>query len=268
MRKNFMISILVGTVILGYTLVSLIGLEAARQTEQQQDGGRTADLVDVITGQEAEIDQLETSIEEIRQVIDDQRDLLSEDVGRLTTMRTNLENNRIFAGLSPIEGPGLVVVLNDNVAKAEAAKRALGPAFNPNDYLIHDKTLLYLINELKAARPEAVSINGQRLVTGSNIRCVGTVVLVNDTRLSPPYEISLVGDPLTLENVLRNAEEYQLLISREFPVTYNTPDVVEIPRYRGNYTPSIMEPYRPAENTSTAPAAFMDPSLDIGGESQ
>ena len=70
---------------------------------------------------------------------------------------------------------------------------------DPNRYIIHYENLLYLVNDLRNAGAEGISINGQRIVVSSEIRCVGNVILVNTTRLAPPFEISAIGDPKALE---------------------------------------------------------------------
>jgi len=268
MNKKFVIWILTLTGVLGYLLVSLYTFEAARQKEQ--DKNRNTDLVEVITNQEAEIELLEVSIEETRLSIDEQRRQQTEGVGRLNSLRASLDNARLFSGLTELTGKGLVVTVNDNLAKAELAKQNQGAGYNPNDFLIHDKNLLYLVNELKSAQPDGISINGQRLVTDSNIRCVGTVVLVNDTRLSPPYIISLVGNPEQLKSALDSSEEYQFLISQDFPVTWVSAEQVVLPPYRGNYAPAVMQPLRQESNVQHQvddPAYLDDASDNEEGES-
>ena len=52
-----------------------------------------------------------------------------------------------------------------------------------------------MLNLLWLAGAEAVSLNGERVVATTSIYCVGSTILVNDTRLSPPYEFLAIGDP-------------------------------------------------------------------------
>ena len=103
---------------------------------------------------------------------------------------------RMAAGYVPVEGPGLIVTIDDS-------KRPIKPGENPNLYLIHDDDILKVINELWAAGAEAISINEQRLVIGSEIRCAGPTLSVNNARYSPPYEIRAIGDPKTLDTALK-----------------------------------------------------------------
>lgn len=107
-----------------------------------------------------------------------------------------LTKARAAAGLLPVKGPGLVVTLNDSV-------NALQPGEDPNQYLIHDKDLLTVVNELRAAGAEAIAINGQRLLASSEIRCAGTTILVNVTKIAPPFVITAIGDPNLMESSLK-----------------------------------------------------------------
>lgn len=107
-----------------------------------------------------------------------------------------ITNLRAKAGELAMEGPGVKVTLDDSTVASK-------PGDNANLYIIHDDDLLRLINELRAAGAEALSINQERLLDISEIRCAGPTVSVNNNRFSPPYEIVAIGDPKTLESALR-----------------------------------------------------------------
>ena len=102
---------------------------------------------------------------------------------------------KIQACVTALQGEGIVVKMDDSTRVAKSGE-------NPNLYLIHDDDLLRVINELKAAGAEAISINGQRLIATSEIRCAGPTLSVNNVRSSPPYEIHAVGDKKSLENAI------------------------------------------------------------------
>ncbi len=107
-----------------------------------------------------------------------------------------LEELRLRSGMAPLEGPGIIVTIDDSKIKSKAGD-------NQNLYIIHDDDLLKVINELRAAGAEAISVNGQRLVATSEIRCAGPTLSVNNVRSAPPYEIRAIGDGATLENALK-----------------------------------------------------------------
>ena len=126
----------------------------------------------------------------LRQLQEVQNSTISE------ALTKDAEMFRMAAGYVSVQGPGLIVTIDDS-------KRPMKPGENPNLYLIHDDDILKVINELWASGAEAISINEQRLVIGSEIRCAGPTLSVNNARYSPPYEIRAIGDPKTLEASLK-----------------------------------------------------------------
>ena len=81
--------------------------------------------------------------------------------------------------------------------------KAPSPSDEDNSaYIVHDSDLRDIVNELCAAGAEAVSINSERIVSTSSIRCVGNTILVNNKRCAPPFEIKAIGDSSTLESGL------------------------------------------------------------------
>lgn len=106
------------------------------------------------------------------------------------------ERLQLLAGTTAVEGAGIEVVLDDSAIPKKANE-------NPNLYIIHDEDLLRVLNELRAAGAEAISMNDQRIVAMSEVRCAGPTVSVNNIRSAPPYVIKAIGAPKTLTSALR-----------------------------------------------------------------
>ena len=97
------------------------------------------------------------------------RELLQEEVNSLRSsfdeisagpddaeLKEQLDRARILAGVTELRGPGVEVTLNDS-------NIALKPGENPNLYVLHDEDVLRVLNEIRAAGAEALSLNGERL---------------------------------------------------------------------------------------------------------
>ena len=114
------------------------------------------------------------------------------------------------------------------------------PNDDPNRYVIHYENLLYIVNDLRNAGAEGISINGQRIVVSSEIRCVGNVIMVNTTRLAPPFEISAIGNPTALEEAINSSSTYQQLALSGFPTSYKATNVhskdIVLPAYTGSFS--------------------------------
>lgn len=148
------------------------------------------------------------------------------------------ENIRMGAGAVALEGKGIIIVVDDS-------KRLSKVGDNPNLYLIHDEDLLKVINELWAAGAEAISINEQRLIATSEIRCAGPTLSVNNTRYSPPYEIRAIGEPQTLENSLKmRGGVIETLQFWGIQVSVKKQDLIEIPAYKGTFRFEYAKPVK------------------------
>ena len=75
--------------------------------------------------------------------------------------------------------------------------------YNDGYGIVHDTYLLTILNELRASGAEALSINDERILATSEIRCAGPTVSINNTKLAAPFEIKAIGNADTLENALR-----------------------------------------------------------------
>ncbi|MFA4886020.1 MAG: DUF881 domain-containing protein [Desulfotomaculaceae bacterium] len=116
---------------------------------------------------------------------------------RDSELKEELDMARVLAGVTELSGPGVEVTLNDS-------NISLKPGDNPNLYVLHDEDVLRVLNEIRAAGAEAISINGQRLLSNTEIRCTGpTIVLNKNKRLAPPYVITAIGNPDTLEGSIK-----------------------------------------------------------------
>lgn len=149
-----------------------------------------------------------------------------------------LDAIQMSAGLYAVAGPGVVVTIDDSKRQSKAGE-------NPNLYLIHDDDMLKVINELWAAGAEAMSINGQRLIDRSEIRCAGPTLSVNNVRYSPPYEITAIGDPKNLENALRmRGGVVETLQFWGIQLSIKTVEQVEIPAYKGPLKYEFAQPIK------------------------
>ncbi|HBQ64825.1 MAG TPA: hypothetical protein DD727_07890 [Clostridiales bacterium] len=96
-----------------------------------------------------------------------------------------LDRLKLMAGLTSVKGPGLSVIINDATQSSRV---------NPNDSIVHYRDLLAVLNVLKTAGAQALSVNGQRIIAASEVVCTGPTVRINKYRYSVPYEIKAVGD--------------------------------------------------------------------------
>jgi uncharacterized protein YlxW (UPF0749 family) len=154
----------------------------------------------------------------------------AEDAGMRDSFSEELESVRALAGLTQLRGPGVEVVLDD------ASQVPSG--VDPNACLIHDYDLAATVNALLVGGAEAVSINDERILPITAVRCAGNTILVNSTRVGAPYTVRAIGDPEELESALREDEAAGPVLE-SYPQAYGLQAKVErrdemvLPAYRG-----------------------------------
>ncbi|MGM9998387.1 MAG: DUF881 domain-containing protein [Candidatus Bruticola sp.] len=225
--KTWQIPVAVACIILGIMVGLQYRANSASTPIQVDDRRKMLELVRTL---EAERNKMSAEISELRSRIADM-ETASTRIGIVgKQIQEQLNNSRIEAGLTGMKGPGIVVVLSDSPRT---------PPINtdPYFYIVHDVDLTALVNELWSAGAEAVSINEQRIVTRTSIRCVGPTVLVNGVRIAAPYTVKGIG-PGDLETALRMPggflDSMAALIGNGGQVSISRVDEVTIMPYEGS----------------------------------
>ena len=146
-------------------------------------------------GLSAENQELKTQIENYRQ------QLSAEENNSDELLRADLGKTEMFAGLTDVAGSGIIIEIKD--ASNVQSGTVDGFVMDKNFGIVHDDQLLMFLNELRASGAEALSLNDERIIATSEIRCAGPTVSVNNTKCAAPFVIRAIGDPDTLESALR-----------------------------------------------------------------
>lgn len=111
------------------------------------------------------------------------------------TMEKELEDINMLLGLTDVKGNGVIVTLDDNKQIDEQKVLSI------DQYLIHDTNILRVVNELKSAGAEAISVNDLRITNITSITCVGPVIKIDGERVAAPYIIKAIGFPESLMSI-------------------------------------------------------------------
>ena len=163
------------------------------------------------------------------------------DTARLKTLSRDLANAQFLAGLTDVKGPGVIVTMDDS--KLPYPKDA--PPGLPPQNIIHDTDIGQVVNELKAAGAEAISINDQRLVAVSPIRCAGPTIFINNTPQTPPYVIKAIGDPKVLLTAINLPGGMASIFKGFDPAMFKSEKAAKpllIPAYAGGIEPKYARP--------------------------
>lgn len=145
-------------------------------------------------------------------------------------IKNQLDKNKLILGKLSVEGEGIRIVLND--ASSTFNAHSIGKDYR--SMLIHDNDIFMIMNDLKNAGAEAISINGQRIISGTGIFCGGPFMNVNGIKLPSPFYIDAIGNKEALqEYMLRDENFLKFLMIRGIKVKLSTAENIRIPAYVG-----------------------------------
>lgn len=111
-------------------------------------------------------------------------------------VREQLASAQLNAGLTELKGPGIRIILDDSRTEERNAD-------DPYYYVIHEEYIRQLVNWLWNGGAEGISVNGQRIMSNTEVFCSGSFIQINQTRQMPPYIIEAVGDVNHLQSALK-----------------------------------------------------------------
>ena len=136
-------------------------------------------LKDQIFALNSEIDKLSNKLEKTEKHLEIVRDEAANNDSSNKEKSQLIKKYTIAAGYTDVYGEGIRIkyIPAENTYKADITK-----------------DLIDIVNELKNAGAEAISINNQRLINTSSIEMVKNKIIVNDTEINSVYTIEAIGN--------------------------------------------------------------------------
>jgi uncharacterized protein YlxW (UPF0749 family) len=153
--------------------------------------GRYTDLASLVSADAQQYDGLKNHVTSLSHQVE----ALSETVNNKHVVAMDRQADRMKgpAGLLPVSGPGVTVTLSDAHHSIDQ-----NTPDNLNLLLVHQQDIQAVVNAMWKGGADAVTIQGQRVVTTTGIRCIGNSVQLQGVPYGQPYVISAVGDPTSL----------------------------------------------------------------------
>ena len=143
-------------------------------------------------------------------------------------INNELQQVNMSLGKTDVQGSGIEVILTDTNNEEI-------PKINADD-------LLVIVNALKLAGAEAISINDERIINMSDVVDVDTYIKVNGNRILSPYIIKAIGNLTYLESqLIGNGGYVDDLRKSGCDVKIQKYDNVEILKYNGEIKTKYIE---------------------------
>ncbi len=238
-----------------FLLCAILGAMLALSVRTQQAVTHVAALTgtDILLRQ---VDDLKRTVQAQQSQITKYENGASSNSAEVRAVSSDLKTAKFMAGLTTVQGPGVEVTLNDSKKPFDVPLAALPPGAGPPN-IIHDIDINQTVNELKQAGAEAISVNDQRLVATSAVRCAGPTVYVNNTQSATPFVIKAIGDPKTLEAALNipGGEADQMKAFDKAMFAVQPVKRLVVPAYSGVIQPKYALPVAPEKSASSGKSA-------------
>jgi len=141
-------------------------------------------------------------------------------------IKQEISDNNVLLGKSDVEGPGVKITLDDDD----------NPNRQDSGQFIHDSDIVQVINDLRNAGAEAISVNGQRIVYNNYGLCYGSNIDLNGIKIVTPFYINAVGNQDVLYNYLTLEQTHITeLKDRDVQVNVVKEKKIQILSYNGEF---------------------------------
>lgn len=154
------------------------------------------DLDSVVRQERARADDLQQRVAKLNAQVTDLTEKVDDDT--VTQLQGQVDELRGPAGFEAVEGIGLTVTLKDAPKSERDRVAAEKGDVEVDDLLVHQQDIQAVANALWAGGAEAMTIQKQRVISTTGIKCVGPTVVLQGLPYAPPYVLSAIGDPAEL----------------------------------------------------------------------
>jgi uncharacterized protein YlxW (UPF0749 family) len=152
------------------------------------------------------------------------------------------------AGLDPVHGPSITVTLTD-APQSDVDKAVKNGDTTADQLVVHQQDIQAVVNALWSGGAEAMTLQKQRVVSTTGIKCVGNTVVLHGVPYAPPYVVTAVGDADAMQQALDDSSYIAgyLTYVRAFHLGYEvtTAADTELPGYDGIGTLRYAKPVSP-----------------------
>ena len=220
MKGKLTITISIGLTAVIFAAVMFAQFKTVEQTNLTEiEAMRESELRTELSSWKSKYDEINLKYEEISKKVEEYKQQMKDNADATALIKNDIAENEKYLGYSDVEGEGIVITLEDNSKKE-----------------ITSDDLLNLVNQLKLAGAEAISINDERVVNTTDITIVnGAFVFVNGKRLSSPYTVKVIGNQKYLDSAISIKYGYiDEITANGKTISYVPVKSVKINKYKGD----------------------------------
>lgn len=239
MDKKIKTGIVLGIMCLALTVGICIQVRTVKQysTKVGQNYDQNNLRAEVLKYKEKYENQIK-EIEKLDNELEEKIEEASNKNANLEDAKNQIKTGNKIIGTSEVTGPGITITLTDSKLDASSVLDA-------SSLIVHHLDIYYIINELKNAGAEAISVNDQRVVPTTSIECGGNIITINGQKIGSPFTIKAIGLPENLANLNRAGGYLSYMKNASIGVDLKKSNNITIPKYTGiinyKYAKSVEE---------------------------
>lgn len=182
-----------------------------------------------------DIKDLEKLIETRRNKLYEYKETIKNDEDIIALLKKEIYKTKVKAGFTDLRGEGILIRMNDNQEDT---------GNNINFDIVHDVDLSVIVNDLINAGAEGISINGRRVVSTSEIVCVGPLININGEGIAAPFVIKAIGNKEMLAAAINAPNTYGYKIKNYYGIEVTTleSEYILIPKYNDDLDINVAIP--------------------------
>lgn len=192
-KLKFRADITAVTVVVFIVCIVLVGVMLMQfRTVEQTDiteieNMRESELREALVDWKTKYEEVDSQLAEVNERIEEYKKTINDNEASSELVDEELKESNILVGKTDVYGPGVIVTLN-----------------NTSDFQYIAEDLIELVNELRNAGAEAISINGIRVLANTDIVDLFdySVIGINLQRIESPYVVKAIGDKEYMSSVL------------------------------------------------------------------
>ena len=192
-KGKITVTITIGIACLALSIVMFMQFKLVNETDITSiENMREEELRTELANWKEQYDEANEQYEQKSATLQEYKEKEESDAETENLVNAELANVNLILGKTDVEGEGITITLRDS-------------SNDDGDALtITIDNLNTIINELKMAGAEAISVNEERIINMSDIASINdkSLILINGQRVISPYVIKAIGDSTYLESTL------------------------------------------------------------------
>ena len=192
-KGKITVTITIGIACLALSIVMFMQFKVVNETDITSiENMREEELRTELANWKEQYDEANEQYEQKSATLQEYKEKEESDAETENLVNAELANVNLILGKTDVEGEGITITLRDS-------------SNDDGDLLtITTDNLNTIINELKMAGAEAISVNEERIINMSDIAPINdkSLILINGQRVISPYVIKAIGDSTYLESTL------------------------------------------------------------------